>query len=106
MIRSIVAIFSVGISFTFLGLTWNAVIYALFQIVLWTGSGVVDRYKKYHFIIDKILPQIVENTLMINGYLELSEIEKEKYKAMAREEAEKKNRKQIPMQPEVTVVNY
>ena len=43
---------------------------------------------------------------MINGYLELSEIEKEKYKAMAREEAEKKNRKQIPMQPEITVVNY
>lgn len=106
LIRSVVAIFSVGISFTFLGLTWNAVIYALFQIVLWTGSGVVDRYKKYHFIIDKILPQIVENTLMINGYLELSEIEKEKYKAMAREEAEKKNRKQIPMQPEITVVNF
>ena len=106
IVRSVVAIFSVGISFSFLGLTWNAIIYALFQIVLWTGSGVVDRTKKYHFIIDKILPQIVENTLMINGYMELSEIEKEKYKAMAREEAEKKNRKQIPMQPDITVVNY
>ena len=96
IVRSVVAMFSVGISFSFLGLTWNAAIYALFQIVLWTGSGVVDRNKKYHFIIDKILPQIVENTLMINGYLELAEENKAIYRERAKEEAERKNRKQIP----------
>lgn len=96
IVRSVVAMFSVGISFSFLGLTWNAVIYALFQIVLWTGSGVVDRNKKYHFIIDKILPQIVENTLMINGYLDLAEENKAIYSQRAKEEAERKNRKQIP----------
>jgi len=96
-IRIVVSFFSVGIGFVWLGMTWEALSYAIFQIVLWSGSGVVDRWKKYNVIIEKILPQIVENTLMITGYLELSENQKAYYNQRAKEEEDKRNRKQLPM---------
>lgn len=94
--RAIVGFFAVGITFVWVGLSWEALISSLFQIVLWTGSGVLQRMKNYNFIITKILPQIVENTLIINGYMDLEDERKQIYINRAKEEAEKRTRKQIP----------
>lgn len=96
IIRAVAAFFAVGITFAWVGLSFEALISAIFQIVLWTGSGVLQRMKNYNFIINKILPQIVENTLIINGYMDLEDSRKQIYINRAKEEAEKKFRKQIP----------
>lgn len=72
VIRAVLSIASVGFMFNFLGFNTGAMIYALFQIVLWTGSGVGERIKNYNFVIEKTIPQLKEKTLIINGYLELN----------------------------------
>lgn len=97
IIRAVVAFFAVGITFVWVGLSWEAFISSIFQIVLWTSSGVLQRMKNYNFIMTKILPQIVENTLIIDGYLELEDERKQVYIQRAKEESEKKTRKLIPM---------
>lgn len=69
-IKLITSIFATGIMFAWLGITASAIIYALFQIVLWTGTGVSERMSNYNFVINKIVPQIVDNTLIIDSFLE------------------------------------
>jgi hypothetical protein len=78
ILRVILSIFSVGFIVSFIGFNINGFIYAVFQIILWTSSGVSQRMSNYNFVLNKLLPQMVEKTLIINGYLSLSE-EKQRY---------------------------
>jgi len=75
LIKLITSIFVTGIMVVYLGLTIESVIYAIFQIALWTGTGVFERQGNYNFIIDKIVPQIIDNTLIIDGFLEKQKLE-------------------------------
>jgi len=70
-VRAVVSIFSVGLMFEFIGFSIGSVIYALFQIVLWTASGFSQRMKNFNFVIDVLIPQLREKTLIINGYIEM-----------------------------------
>lgn len=96
IIRAIFTIFTVGITFS---IKWNieGLIRALIQVTMWTGSGVVQRIANYNFIINEIIPQLAEDTLIIEGYLSLSEEEKNKYRDKVLEIKAKRFRKQIPM---------
>lgn len=78
--RTIVSIVSVGIMFEFVGFSWGSFIYAVFQIVMWTASGYVQRLKNYDFVIDELIPQLKEKILIITGYLELKEIQESEVK--------------------------
>ena len=89
IIRIIVSVASVGIMFRFLGFSIGSMIYALFQIVLWTASGFSQRIKNFNFIKDTIIPQIKEKTLIINGYMDLSEEKKQKYIVVETNDEEK-----------------
>lgn len=80
IIRIITSVFCVGMMFRWIGFSVESVIYALFQIALWTGSGVSQRLSNYNFVMNELLHQVVENTLVINGYLELKEKEKQEVK--------------------------
>lgn len=79
IIRIAISIASVGVMFNFLGFSIGSMIYALFQIVMWTASGFSQRIKNFNFIKDNIIPQIKEKTLIITGYLDLEEEQKNKY---------------------------
>lgn len=83
--RVVISVFAVGMMFEFLGWSTSAFIYALFQIATWTASGISQRVGNYNFIMNEIAPQIIEDTLIINGYLELSDSAKEKYKTKEEE---------------------
>lgn len=91
IIRAIFTIFTVGITFT---IKWNieGLIKALIQVSMWTASGVVQRIANYNFIINEIMPQLVEDTLIIEGYLSLSDEEKMRYKDKVIEEKAKRSR--------------
>ncbi len=78
--RTIVSVASVGFMFRFLGLSVGSMVYALFQIVLWTASGFSQRIKNFNFVMDNTIPQMKERTLIINGYLALNNEEKRKYR--------------------------
>lgn len=95
--RIIIALFSAGITFTWIGFSVQAIIYSLFQIVLWTASGILQRLKNYNFVLNNTMPQIVENTMMINGYMDLTDEKKEIYKKLVIEDDEKKMRLKLPM---------
>ena len=79
IIRIAISIASVGVMFNFLGFSIGSMIYALFQIVMWTASGFSQRIKNFNFIKDNIIPQIKEKTLIIDGYMDLSEEKKKEY---------------------------
>ena len=53
-----------------IGFSIGSMMYAVFQIVLWTGSGIVQRLQNYNFVMNKEIPQLEERTLIIKGYLE------------------------------------
>lgn len=67
--RTILSFVSLSIAFTFVGFNVSGVIYAFFQIVLWTASGVSQRIKNQRFVIETLMPQMDSKTLIINGYL-------------------------------------
>lgn len=70
VVRAVISTVSVGFMFNFIGFSIGSMMYALFQIVLWTGSGIAQRLQNYNFVINKEIPQLIEKTLIINGYLE------------------------------------
>ena len=73
IIKVLLSFFSASVVFTYIGLTWDAVLYALFQLAIWGGSGVMQLTKNYNFIIETELQQIVEKTFIIKSYLERNE---------------------------------
>lgn len=79
IIRAILSIFSVGMMFNFLGFSIGSMIFAFFQIVLWTASGFSQRLKNFNFVKDVLIPQMKEKTLIIKGYLGLSKEKKNYY---------------------------
>ena len=84
--RIVLSTASVGFMFEFLGFSIASMIYALFQIVLWTASGFLQRMKNFNFVIDNTIPQMKERTLIIDGYMEMSDKEKEKYENLVLKE--------------------
>lgn len=70
LFRIVLSVFTFGISFVFKGFNANGIIYAVFQIVLWSSSAIMQRMKNFNFVLDKELPQIETKTLIINGYLD------------------------------------
>lgn len=94
-IRLVVSSVSVGFMFQWIGISAGALIYAMFQIVLWTASGLLQRMKNFNFIVREIQPQILENTMMINGYLELDQDKKDVYTTRVQENDAAKHRLQI-----------
>lgn len=68
--RTILAFTSAFVFFRFKGFSLDGVMYSLFQITMWTASGVSQRIKNYSFVIDNILPQIISKTLVIESFLE------------------------------------
>lgn len=97
IIRLLISLFSVGIMFQFLGFKADAFIYAFFQVVLWTGSGLMQRQKNYNFVINKLKPQILEKCLIIEGFLQLSEDKQKIYEEKVIENEAKKHRLLIEM---------
>jgi len=97
LIRLVISIFSVGFMFKFIGMSWGSFFYALFQIVMWSGSGILQRMKNYNFVVNELQPQILENTMIINGYLELEEDKKQLYKDLVIKNEQKQNRLLIEM---------
>lgn len=70
VMRTILSFVSALVFFHYKGLNVDGLIYALFQIVLWTASGVSQRISNYNFVIGSLLPQLKTKTLIINGYLD------------------------------------
>ena len=70
---------SVGVTFRFIGISIDSLIYAFAQILLWTASGYIQRLQNFNFILDVIVPLYKEKTHIINSYFALSEDERNKY---------------------------
>lgn len=72
---------TVSIAFVYYGFSIQSMIYSLFQIVLWTGSAMVKRIKNFKFVTDKLVPQMDDNTTLIEEYLSKPEEEQKTYTA-------------------------
>lgn len=68
--RTVLSFVSLGLIFRFTGFNISGIMYAFFQIVLWTASGVSQRLNNYRFVLETTKPQLDSKTLIINGYLE------------------------------------
>ena len=68
--RTVLSFVSLGLIFRFTGFNVSGIMYAFFQIVLWTASGVSQRLGNYRFVLETTKPQLDSKTLIINGYLE------------------------------------
>lgn len=68
--RTVLSFVSLGLIFRFTGFNVSGILYAFFQIVLWTASGVSQRQSNYRFVLETTLPQLESKTLIINGYLD------------------------------------
>lgn len=79
LIRIAMSVVSVGFMFNFLGFSLGSMVYALFQIVLWTASGFSQRLKNYDWVMNTALPQIVEKKLMLMAWDKLDQALKDKY---------------------------
>lgn len=77
VVTSVLAFFSTGIMFAFIGFSKGSWIYALFQIALWTGTGVLQRIKNYNHVMKKQLRYINENNDIMEEYQSLSQERKE-----------------------------
>lgn len=76
IVTSVLAFFSTGIMFAFIGFSKGSWIYALFQIALWTGTGVLGRIKNYNHVMKKQLRYISENNDIMEEYCALSQDKK------------------------------
>jgi hypothetical protein len=98
IIRVAVSFVTVGVMFKFYGFSIEGILSSFFQIILWTSSGVSQRVANYNFVINKLLPQMVEKTLVITGYLSLDESKKREYEELAKtEKANRMKTKRITM---------
>lgn len=88
---------SVGVMFVWIGFDLGSVIYSSMQIILWSAFGVIDRLKNYNFIIEEIMPQYVDDELIINEFMSKPESEKKYYIERAEKLHEKI--KQLPYIP-------
>ena len=79
IIRIIISILTANVMFEFIGFNIGSLIFAFFQIVLWTSSGLIQRIANFNFVIDRLVPQIQDKTQIIKSYLALPEHEKQKY---------------------------
>lgn len=67
--RTILSFVSLGLALKYIGFNINGIMYAFFQITLWTASGVSQRVSNYRFVLETQLPQLESKTLVIKGYL-------------------------------------
>lgn len=95
IVKVVLSVVSVGLTFEWIGFTLGALIYALFQIMMWTATGVLQRMKNFNFVMDELVPQMVERSLIINGYMELSDEKKKEYHNRVVEEDESRHRLRI-----------
>ena len=79
IIRIVISILTANVMFEFIGFNIGSLIFAFFQIVLWTSSGLIQRIANFNFVIDRLVPQIQDKTSIIKSYLALPEYEKQKY---------------------------
>ena len=77
--KLIFGIGSVGVMFVWIGFNLGSVIYAFMQIILWSAFGVIDRLKNYNFIIEEIMPQYIDDELIIEEFMKMSDSEKQFY---------------------------
>lgn len=96
-VTTLLAFFSTGIMFAFIGFSKGSWIYALFQIALWTGTGILGRIKNYNHIMKKQLCYIMENNDILDEYDGLN---KEKKDELLAKSLEKKGIKLITMKGE------
>lgn len=85
IVTSVLAFFSTGIMFAFIGFSKGSWIYALFQIALWTGTGVLGRIKNYNHVMKKQLRYISENNDIMEEYCALSQDKKDELLIKANE---------------------
>jgi hypothetical protein len=91
-VTTVLAFFSTGIMFAFVGFSKGSWIYALFQIALWTGTGVMGRIKNYNHVVKKQLNYIIENSDLIEEYAGLPQNKKDEFFIKAQD-----NNKKIKM---------
>lgn len=84
-VTTVLAFFSTGIMFAFIGFSKGSWIYALFQIALWTGTGVLGRIKNYNHVMKKQLRYISENNDIMEEYGSLSQDKKDELLIKANE---------------------
>ncbi len=75
--RTVLSFVSLLVFFHYKGLNFDGVMYAFFQIVLWTSSGIMQRSQNFNFVLDTLLPQMRSKTSIINGYLDKNNYIKE-----------------------------
>ena len=79
IIKLVLGISSVGVMFVWIGFNLGSLVFAFAQVMLWTGMGVIDRLKNYNFIIEEIMPQYIDDRLVIDEFMEMSEEVKSVY---------------------------
>ena len=78
-IRIVISFFSAAMIFNFIGFNLGGLIYAFFQIAMWSASGYIQKTKNFNFVIDELLPQLDDKTFIINSFMSLTEQEQSKY---------------------------
>lgn len=96
VITSVLAFFSTSVMFAWVGFSKGSWIFALFQIALWTGTGVVQRIKNYNHVVKKEYNDIKDNNDTIKEYEKLPEDMKEHYKQIVEEKENKKFKLLVP----------
>lgn len=79
ILRVFLAFASVSVVFEFIGFSATSLIFAFFQIILWTSSGLIQRINNFNFVTETLASQLEERALIIESYFALSEKDKQQY---------------------------
>lgn len=88
ILRVFLAFSSVSVVFEFIGFNASSLIFAFFQIVLWTSSGFIQRINNFNFVTETLASQLEERALIIESYFALSDREKQQYEDTQQLESE------------------
>jgi len=95
ILRVFVAVVTGSIMFTFIGLSFASILYSIYQLLIWVGSGMLTRQKNYNFIVIECREYDQDRIWWLKSFLALSQYDKDELT----KEANKKAIGEIPLLP-------
>lgn len=78
-IRIVIAIATGSIMFYYVGISYGAIVYAIYQLLIWFGSGFVSRIGNFNFIVVEMKEYDQDRIWYLKSFYELPNDEQEKY---------------------------
>lgn len=85
IIKVLIAIASGSVMFSWLGLSLGTLIYSIFQLLIWFGSGLIGYVSNYNFIVNNMKEYNQERIWYLKSFIALSSDEKHKLEQIIEE---------------------